>query len=328
MCRRKFIQMAKQQLYVAFLLILLGCASEGSQFKAAEDADTIPAYQSFLREHPDSQFSEKAKSRIQKKELDSAIAKNDVTVLRAYMDKYPNSHYYFKALADIERLEWEKAKTIGTKAGYLNFVKSFPGSPLLKEARTAIEALTWDVTVKTDSQESYKIFLKQYPNSTFRVKALTRLSSLEQAASKRAVISSIKGLRVKVTNHIQRHGTTVTLTSNLFTGKSGGMKTVQGKKIILHPNETYLIATWRVKPTRDVVVHEDEIYLRTRKGKIFRPRFKSALGGWNEPGRSKYMISHSDNNANVTVLFVLPKHSVSGARLIFHGNKYPVDDYL
>ena len=72
--------------------VLLGCASTTDDFKRAQDKDTIVAYQEFVRQHPNSEYTNIAKKRImeiqKEKEEKSEQAKQSRLEAIAKIRKY------------------------------------------------------------------------------------------------------------------------------------------------------------------------------------------------------------------------------------------------
>ena len=89
-------------------------------YKAAQQADEIPAYQKYLRDYPIGEFVEQAKNRIrelenairqQKEELDWEVAKikNTAEAYDAYLRSYPNGRYRQAAQEQKDALKYVAA---------------------------------------------------------------------------------------------------------------------------------------------------------------------------------------------------------------------------
>lgn len=89
-------------------LLVAGCSHVGSDWKAAQQADTTEAYQEFLRLHPDTEFTAKAQERL-------------------------------KDLA--EQKDWELAVNGGTADAYQQFLVAHADGKNAAEARTRMEEL-------------------------------------------------------------------------------------------------------------------------------------------------------------------------------------------
>jgi hypothetical protein len=93
---------------LATALLAAGCSHVGSDWKAAQAADTTEAYQDFLRQHPDSEFGVQAQERI-------------------------------KQLA--EERDWQAAAKLDTLDAYQQFVAAHADGKWAQEARVRIENL-------------------------------------------------------------------------------------------------------------------------------------------------------------------------------------------
>jgi hypothetical protein len=100
--------------HIALLAVLVacglaaGCSHVGSDWKAAQAADTTEAYQDFLRQHPDSEFGVQAQERV-------------------------------KQLA--EERDWQAAAKLDTLDAYQQFVAAHADGKWAQEARVRIENL-------------------------------------------------------------------------------------------------------------------------------------------------------------------------------------------
>lgn len=90
------------------LLSVAGCSRVSSDWKAAQQADTSEAYQEFLHQHPDSEFTGQAQARV-------------------------------KQLA--EDRDWQQAAQAGTLDAYQQFLAQHADSKWAQEARVRIENL-------------------------------------------------------------------------------------------------------------------------------------------------------------------------------------------
>src|SRR5271169_2914051 len=88
------------------LLALGGCSRVGGDWKAAQQADTSEAYQDFLHQHPDTEFTGQAQARI-------------------------------KQLA--EDRDWQQAAQADTLDAYQQFLAQHADSKWAQEARVRIE---------------------------------------------------------------------------------------------------------------------------------------------------------------------------------------------
>ena len=120
-------------LIIAVVFILTGCA--GSAFDKAKQADTIRAYDNFLREYGDSKYAEEARELHESKLFKYAKRKDSTRAYNAYLSRYPDGEFTsqvrrLSAVAEKreEKIRVEKSWYSGySEADYFTRVPSGPG---------------------------------------------------------------------------------------------------------------------------------------------------------------------------------------------------------
>jgi hypothetical protein len=78
-------------LLLSLLLVTLGCNRDARNYQKAQQANTVEAYEDFVRKHPDSKFVEPAKAHAEELLLKIAESKNTIAGYRDFLKKYPQS---------------------------------------------------------------------------------------------------------------------------------------------------------------------------------------------------------------------------------------------
>lgn len=89
-------------LVAASLLWLGGCATAGSHYERAREANTVQGYEDFIRRYPDSDLADQARARIDELEaprraFEAAKAANTVEAYRSFIREYPGSEHVKEA---------------------------------------------------------------------------------------------------------------------------------------------------------------------------------------------------------------------------------------
>jgi hypothetical protein len=131
------------------LIGLAACSSASSDWDKASAANTIAAYQEFIKNHPSDSHVGEAKSLIAQQEDNDAWAaaqqSKSIEGYRAYLDKYPqgtNAPSAQTALSDLTRAnDWKTAQTGGAPE-IRAFLQKYSSGPEADEAKAKLKALT------------------------------------------------------------------------------------------------------------------------------------------------------------------------------------------
>ncbi|GMU11546.1 HEAT repeat domain-containing protein [Corallococcus caeni] len=126
---------------LALLLLATGCSH--TSFERASEADTVQAYQDFLREHPDDPEALTAQGRI-------------------------------------EGLEFDEAKRLHSVLAYKRFLEMYPDAPQRQRAQSLLEGLRFNAAKETDSEAGWRQFLAEHPDGTHRDEARARLQTAQE----------------------------------------------------------------------------------------------------------------------------------------------------
>ena len=149
---------------LGFLLSLLaGCATVQGDWEKAQKSNTLFAYESFLRDHPNSEYDTRAKDRIEEIEWARASKENEPYAYRGFLNKHPKSHHAEEAKGKITDLEWADAKRRDSTESYTRFLSTYPSNPHAGEAGKRIRELTFEAARKAESVSAIEEFLRAYP---------------------------------------------------------------------------------------------------------------------------------------------------------------------
>jgi len=121
----------------AALALATGCAS--SAWRHAVREDTPAAYYRFLRDHPDSEYTEHANARL---EYHKILRRPTLEGLYAFTEKYPEEMELLDKLRPLlEQKAFDVARAAGTADAYDDFEAKFPNGPLSARAAGNAEYL-------------------------------------------------------------------------------------------------------------------------------------------------------------------------------------------
>jgi hypothetical protein len=223
-CEYEKGQVIMKRLHGGLLLALVtvafvtACATIQSSWEATKSADTITAYEDFLKDYPEGDLADQARVRqnelYEERDWKDADAKNTVAAYQDFVKKYPHGRhkdnadarlellsisratdlplvttekileryqqgvFMDEALLTLEKLSFEQAITGNTISAYENFLKQYPAGVLADEARRRMEKLSFEQAQAEDTIASYGGYLNRYPHGIFADEARLRREKL------------------------------------------------------------------------------------------------------------------------------------------------------
>jgi hypothetical protein len=116
-------------------------------FDKARQADTIEAYEGFLRKFGATEFSEKARQRL-------------------------------------KELQFKRVKEIDKASVYLDFIGRSPNSVFLQEARDRADVLVYEDAARRDDIKRYEEYLSLFPEGKYRASVVAVIENLKVASLK------------------------------------------------------------------------------------------------------------------------------------------------
>ncbi|MGH8220441.1 MAG: SPOR domain-containing protein [Steroidobacteraceae bacterium] len=143
-------------------LSLIACSSIDADWQQATTANTIGAYQDFLKQHPNGQHADEARSRIHTIEDDqawmAALNSNTQQSFEQYLHNEPSGAHAQEARDRItgfgRAAAWKTAQSEGSAAALQAFLQQYPTGPESDEARAALQKLQNDFQVQLASYHS------------------------------------------------------------------------------------------------------------------------------------------------------------------------------
>jgi outer membrane protein assembly factor BamD (BamD/ComL family) len=151
----------------AIALILTACNNPEGDFKKAEQANTEPAYQDFIKQHPDSPLVAQAQADLEKVVYSAAKREGSTSAFEKFLSRFPKSPLTNQAQEDLENIEYAEAKRIGTIPAYQEFLQQFAhNGKLTEQAKSTLEALEFEELTKSATIPAWESFIRKYPLST------------------------------------------------------------------------------------------------------------------------------------------------------------------
>ncbi len=149
---------------LAFVAVLTGCV--GAAWRNARSEDTISAYHQFLKEHPDSSFSEEARARL---ELSRLRLRPTRAGFDEFRKKYGSPELVSELRPYVENAYFDYARSIGTAEAYRKFLEEFPAGANAKRALGNAEYL--EAQGFQGDLAALSRFASTYPESDYAAEA-------------------------------------------------------------------------------------------------------------------------------------------------------------
>jgi hypothetical protein len=131
------------------LAMAAGCDRQESAWQDAREADTVPAYQSFIEDYPDGPQAEQARQRMHElrraEQWERARSADRAEAYQQFVTDFPEAPEAEQArarLAEVEReRDWENLRESGDVQALRDFAERHRGDPVADRARQRVEAL-------------------------------------------------------------------------------------------------------------------------------------------------------------------------------------------
>jgi len=136
-------------LAASLTVLLLACSSTEADWQQANSANTVAAYQDFLKQHPNGQHADEARNRIRSLEDDqawmTAMNTNTEASYQQYLSAQPQGAHAQEARDHVTGLQraaaWKQAEAEGTAPALQAFLEKYPQGPEADAARADLEKL-------------------------------------------------------------------------------------------------------------------------------------------------------------------------------------------
>ena len=147
---------------VSVLVLFFACSTAQPQYKIARKIDTIAAYQEFIRNHPDSELTKAAETRIEEINFEKAKGVNTVSAYEQFIatsDSELFKNYANQLILKIYEDDYKKTKEINSLEAYDTYLEKYPKSIYSTDCSMRIESLIWNKTIKENTAVSYYKYL-------------------------------------------------------------------------------------------------------------------------------------------------------------------------
>jgi hypothetical protein len=181
-------------------LVFSGCSSQEERgWERARRADTVEAYEAFLKEFPSGNFSAPAQTQLRKlrepEEWRKAESAGTIESYRAFLQAYPdgeNSAQAESRLTEVERqMRVAQVRLSPTIESMSSYLKDYPSSPEINEIRVKLRPLLLAEALSRKTSTQYKEFLACFPEDSeaSKIRSLLRPLLREEAHRERTAVA-------------------------------------------------------------------------------------------------------------------------------------------
>jgi hypothetical protein len=128
-------QIIFSRLSIVFYILLIGCNTVEKRWQNVKYLNAIDSYEAFIRENPESEYSDSARIMIMEINYIDAIQKNTVEAFELFILKYPESSHTSDAKMQHEKLLWELAVNEHSLELYEKYLTAYPNGNFAKQIR-------------------------------------------------------------------------------------------------------------------------------------------------------------------------------------------------
>lgn len=146
-------------------LVLLLTVAACDPYNAVVEADTIEAYDAWLRDNPDGRHTLQATARLQDLMLERARASGDPADFDAYLDRFPQGAHVETAKSERRSRLFRAAYEAGTVAAWERFLADYPKTPdtLAQQARDGLAAARYAPSMTMTPVTTARVNLAEDP---------------------------------------------------------------------------------------------------------------------------------------------------------------------
>jgi hypothetical protein len=137
---------------------------ERLDFESAQRTNTVDALAGFLRDHPNGDFADRAKTQIETLQFQQAQATASEPDLERFA-QHPGGVYAEQARKQIEKIHFASATKTGTEDAFELFLQRHPSGQYTANAKTALVELQFASASRTNTAQAYREFIKRNPES-------------------------------------------------------------------------------------------------------------------------------------------------------------------
>jgi outer membrane protein assembly factor BamD (BamD/ComL family) len=189
------------------IIMLVGCASTRKHWEETKSLNTIGAYENFITKHPNTVYTDSAKTIIHKLNLDndwtSTKQNNTFFSYEKFLQKYQESKYTDEArlkLSELyEKRDLDNSQTSEDIYDYEKFMKKYPDSKYQNLVKEKLNYLKdWCNVKKIGTIQAYQNFIKNHTNNPYVENAKTRMDDYNNDISGREIVEALRNYKVEV----------------------------------------------------------------------------------------------------------------------------------
>jgi hypothetical protein len=125
------------------LLFGTGCSKENAAFEQAQTADSIEAYEAFLRDFPDTTNAVTVQERLDQLYFDAAQNAKTVESYNKYLTTYPTGRHVAEVRGEYEKVMYRDVTKDGSRTGLEAFLKEFPDGNYAQKAQKRLDEVAY-----------------------------------------------------------------------------------------------------------------------------------------------------------------------------------------
>lgn len=306
---------------------LAGCSTVKQDWEAAQQADTVSAYENYLSRHPGSDFGRAAGEKVEVLRWEAATKANTVEALNSFLQSHGYGPHNGLARNQLMELEWQAAVGAKSIVSLDKFLKDHPSSKRTNEASLLIDDLQWQAAAATNTLDSYEHYIYLSPRRKHWVEAQNKIGLIKEARRGQGIVK----VEMSTTTEPQVMSGGITMTAAPMSDK-GDMAAGKSTELAPKEGEVFLMVTFTVKLVEsfDVDLHDDAV-LRDAAGKEVHPYVRSPFGmlgagGWSAGGFS--ITESAGSERSHRCMFVVQKAQLDSAMIRLWGREFPLKDHL
>ena len=175
-------------LLVGLLVAIFACATTRSHWQEANNVGTIEAYENFLKQHPQSEYTSQARAKLaqlyEERDWERATQAGTIAAYEKFLVSYKQGAYAVEAKRRIEILNYNNAIAKDDLNTYLDFLRRYPNSSLKNSLLPRVEALMFGHAKSANTIQAYQEFLKQFPNGAYASQARAAIARINDQQAK------------------------------------------------------------------------------------------------------------------------------------------------
>jgi hypothetical protein len=172
-------------------------------FEDAKKADTVEAYENFIRDYSKSEFVPQGEQRIKELQFEEVKRINSAPVYLDYIRRNPNSIFLQEAKETAETLIFQDAFRVGGLEKFQEYLGIYPEGKYALAVGKAIEEKKFEAMKESQSVSEMEAYLKEFPESPYRLALEDRMAELIAESGIRSKAKSEKQKKARELQELQ-----------------------------------------------------------------------------------------------------------------------------